>query len=51
MGEENIFFSPYSISTALSMLYNGADGNTRREMAELLGYGCFPDILMNIHRG
>ncbi len=41
-GEENIFFSPYSISTALSMLYNGADGNTRREMAELLGYGMLP---------
>lgn len=35
---ENIFISPYSISTALSMLYNGADKETRDEMAELLGY-------------
>lgn len=41
-GEENILFSPYSISGALSMLYNGADGDTRREMAELLGYGRLP---------
>jgi len=35
---ENIFISPYSISSALSMLYNGADKETREEMAELLGY-------------
>lgn len=41
-GEENVFISPYSISTALSMLYNGADGKTREEMAELLGYNLLP---------
>jgi len=35
---ENIFISPYSISLALSMVYNGADGKTRSEIAELLGY-------------
>ena len=35
---ENIFLSPYSIATALSMLYNGADQDTRREMARLLGF-------------
>src|SRR5690554_964787 len=35
---ENIFISPYSISSALSMVYNGADGKTRSEIAELLGY-------------
>lgn len=35
---ENIFISPYSISSALSMVYNGADGKTRTEIAELLGY-------------
>lgn len=40
--DENIFLSPYSISTALSMLYNGADGNTRKEMAELFGYQFLP---------
>lgn len=37
-GDGNVFISPYSISMALSMLYNGADGGTRQEMAELLGY-------------
>lgn len=37
-GDENLFLSPYSISLALSMLYNGAGGTTRAEMAELLGY-------------
>jgi len=40
---ENIFISPYSISSALSMLYNGADGETRTEMAELLGYDLLKD--------
>lgn len=34
----NIFISPYSISLALSMLYNGADEETRLEMAEMLGF-------------
>lgn len=37
-GDDNIVFSPYSISLALSMLYNGTDSKTREEMAELLGY-------------
>jgi serpin B len=30
--EGNIFFSPYSISTALAMTYEGARGNTAEEM-------------------
>ena len=33
-GEENVFFSPYSITTALSMTYEGARGQTADEMAE-----------------
>lgn len=37
--EENVFFSPYSIYTALSMLYNGATGRGKEEMAAALGYG------------
>lgn len=41
--EDNIFISPYSISLALSMLYNGADGDTRTEMAELFGYQMLKD--------
>jgi serpin B len=36
--EGNIFFSPYSISTALAMTYAGARGNTEREMAEVLHF-------------
>ncbi len=31
-GEDNVFYSPYSISTALSMTYEGARGRTAEEM-------------------
>lgn len=34
--QENIFISPTSIATALSMTYNGAGGETKEEMAEVL---------------
>lgn len=34
--DKNIFISPFSISTALSMTLNGADGNTRTEMLDAL---------------
>jgi serpin B len=34
--EGNLFFSPYSISTALAMTYAGARGNTEAEMARVL---------------
>ena len=37
--EGNVFFSPYSISTALAMTYAGAKGRTQQQMAEVL---CFP---------
>ncbi len=33
----NLFISPYSIHSALTMAYRGADGETRAEMAEVLG--------------
>ncbi|MDC0707770.1 serpin family protein [Stigmatella sp. ncwal1] len=33
---ENLFFSPFSITQALSMVYTGARGNTEAEMAETL---------------
>ena len=36
--EGNLFFSPYSISTALAMTYAGARGETAAEMAETLHY-------------
>jgi len=32
----NIFISPYSIFTALSMTYEGAEGNTEKEMREVM---------------
>src|SRR5579859_6232877 len=35
----NLFFSPYSISTCLAMLYAGASGNTERQMSQVLGFG------------
>ena len=36
--EGNLFFSPYSISTALAMTYAGARGNTENQMAEVLHF-------------
>ena len=35
---KNIFFSPYSISTALAMTYSGANGTTATEMGEVMGF-------------
>lgn len=34
---KNIFFSPYSIASALTLTYNGSNGVTEQEMAEVLG--------------
>jgi hypothetical protein len=36
--EGNLFFSPYSISTALAMTYGGARGKTEAEMAHVLHF-------------
>lgn len=41
-GEDNLFFSPYSISLALAMAYGGARGQTAQEMAETLHFA-LPD--------
>jgi serpin B len=36
--EENVVFSPYSITSALAVTYAGARGKTAREMAEVLWF-------------
>ena len=42
---ENLFFSPYSVSTALMMTAEGARGKTAEEMGQVLG---FPKALRRI---
>ncbi len=38
-GEQgNLFFSPYSISAALAMIYAGAASNTEKQMSEMLNF-------------
>ena len=37
-GDENLFYSPYSISLALSMTYAGARGETEQQMADTLRF-------------
>jgi serine protease inhibitor len=34
--EGNLFFSPYSISTVLALLYGGARGETAKQMADVI---------------
>ena len=35
----NIFFSPFSISTAFAMLHLGTNNNTRKELDDVMGFG------------
>ena len=44
---ENIFISPLSISTALTMTYNGAKGDTKADMEKALGYTGIDSALVN----
>ena len=41
--DDNVFLSPYSISTALAMTYAGARGNTAKEMKAALGLDALKD--------
>jgi serpin B len=47
MNGANTFFSPLSLNMALGMLYNGASGDTRSEMAKALGMADFTDVEIN----
>ncbi|NP_001187426.1 leukocyte elastase inhibitor [Ictalurus punctatus] len=40
----NLFFSPLSVSAALSMVYLGARGTTADEMAKVLSFSSIPDV-------
>ncbi|UWG96571.1 serpin family protein [Dehalobacter sp. DCM] len=46
-GTENIFISPLSIATALSMTYQGAEAETKKAMAKALGYSEIDDSILN----
>lgn len=45
----NLFTSPYSISMALAMVYAGADGETAREMEDVLGFDLGEDTHAAMH--
>ncbi len=47
-GEENLFFSPYSVSTALAMVYAGARDATAEQMARALRYPTEPEVLSDL---
>ncbi len=44
-GDGNLFFSPYSISTALAMAHGGARGKTEKQMAHTLHFDLSKDKL------
>jgi serpin B len=43
----NLFFSPYSLSSALTMTYAGAKGKTKEEMAKVLHLGANESVIHN----
>jgi serpin B len=43
--DANLFFSPYSISTAIGMAYAGGQGKTAEEIAQVLHFDASPDEL------
>ena len=49
VGEHNMMVSPLSLAQALSMLANGADGNTKTELMNVLGFGAYSIEEMNAY--
>ena len=45
---KNIFFSPFSVSSALAMVYAGAKGNTKTEMENVLSFDNINDNNVNV---
>jgi len=43
--EKNVFFSPYSISSALAMTYTGAEGITKQQMKDVFYYPKEKEVL------
>ncbi len=49
-GDANVFLSPVSISTALAMTYAGSEGETRKQMAQVLHFaGSQQDVASRFH--
>jgi serpin B len=44
---KNLLISPYSIAVAMGMAYLGSEGETRREMAEAMGWSEWDDRQLN----
>lgn len=42
--EANVLVSPFSVKTALTMTYNGAAGDTRKEMGKALGFSALGSV-------
>ena len=47
----NVFFSPFSLSQALAMTWNGAGGATQRDMGTTLGLAGLPPTKVNAANG
>ena len=48
---DNVFFSPYSISQALAMTYAGARGDTEKQMSDTLHFALSQDRLHPVFNG